>query len=455
MFAYDNFYDYLFNDQAFLEILYKFHSSSWANLSTKEKQGVINDFVKRYCEIFKIDDIKTRKLDDGARYSGVYSDLRPMVHVSKEGIESESQYDVMDTLFHELRHNFQHRAISNNLSDMEQISEKQIRNWKANFLSSPSGLSNYINSSCDNSELYIYQPVETDAFKTGLSCTKKAYGLIEKKLGYDNQFVIYSRKNASQIMILFSDEKLYADYRKEYEKKVFDYFASNNKKFEIEQKCLKIAKEIMKKDLKEMSFEEVNSLLSVYVWCYLDDDYKIDVLKEYDRRVCPNNHFKIKKSGNSAFEMYGVLYPREDILSILNGAFSAEYKLKVKNIIEGKESCNEALKNELMLNMYRHEGKLINFVEDSENFLLYSIQPFSLLEGKVIMEQFKKVKESEKQIYDVDGDDYEGMIDFYDYSKYIPYIEKFYGKSFKTIYNDQLKEMKKRIAMLPKKEKKV
>lgn len=454
MFAYDNFYDYLFNDQAFLKILYKFHSSSWANLSTKEKQGVINDFVKRYCEIFKIDDIKTRKLDDGARYSGVYSDLLPMVHVSKEGIESESQYDVMDTLFHELRHNFQHRAISNNLSDMEQTSEEQIRNWKANFLSSPSGFSNYINSSCDNSELYIYQPVETDAFKTGLSCTKKAYELIEQKLGYDDQFVVYSRKNTSQIMILFSDEELYADYRKEYEKKVFDYFASNNKKFEVEQKCLKIAKETMKKDLKEMSFEEVNSLLSVYVWCYLDDDYKMEVLKEYDRRVCPNNHFKIKKSGNSAFEMYGILYPREDILSILNGAFSAEYKLKVKNIIEGKESCNEVLKNELMLNMYREEGKLINFVEDSENFLLYSIQPFSLLEGKVIMEQFKKVKESGKKIYDVDGDDYEGMIDFYDYSKYIPYIEKFYGKSFKTIYNDQLKEMKKRINKLLKKEKK-
>ena len=37
------------------------------------------------------------------------------------------------------------------------------------------------------------------------------------------------------------------------------------------------------------------------------------------------------------------------------------------------------------------------------------------------------------------------MIDFYDNDKYIPYIEKFYGKSFKTIYNDLVKKMKENV----------
>lgn len=449
MFEYDKFYDYLFNDEEFLNIIYKFHSSFWNSMDIKARNDLIQSFINRYCEIFKMDYVKMQNISLGHN-AGIYEDLSSVVSVSKDGISSESQYDVMDTLFHELRHNFQHRAVDGNLSDIEYASEKQIKDWKVNFLNSPMGFSNYISNVGENGRLYYYQPVEEDAFKTGLSCTKKAYGLMKEKYGDDKQFVVYARRLSNTIMIYFSDEDLYRNNREEKREEVFKLFNTNNKKFEDEKKCIKIANKTMEKNLEGMSFEEINSLLSVYVWGYLDDDYKIEVLKEYDRRINKNTHVKIEKKGNSGIKINKDLFPRNDILSILNMLFTYEFQTKVSNIINGLEDCNPKLKEEIKINMYTNNGKLINYVKDSENFLLYSIQPFALLEGKVVLKQFLDIKKAQENIYGVTSDEYESMIDFYDYDKYIPYIEKFYGKSFNSIYNEQLKEMKKKIIEVKK-----
>ncbi len=444
MFEYDKFYDYLFNNEEFLNIIYKFHSSFWNSMDIKARNELIQSFINKYCEIFKMDSVKMQNINLGHN-AGVYEDLSSVVSVSKDGISSESQYDVMDTLFHELRHNFQHRAVDGNLSDIEYASEKQIKDWKINFLNSPMGFSNYISNVGENGHLYYYQPVEEDAFKTGLSCTKKAYEIIKEKYGEDEQFVIYARRLATTIMIYFSNEDLYCNNREEKREEVFNLFNTNNKKFETEKKCIKIASKIMEKNLEEMSFEEINSLLSVYVWGYLDDDYKVEILREYDRRINKNTHVKIDKKGNSGIKINKDLFSRNDILGILNMLFTYEFQTKVADIINDKEDCNPKLKEEIKINMYTNNGKLINYVKDSENFLLYSIQPFALLEGKIVLKQFLDIKKAQENIYGVISDEYESMIDFYDYDKYIPYIEKFYGKSFNSIYNEQLKEMKKRI----------
>ena len=96
--------------------------------------------------------------------------------------------------------------------------------------------------------------------------------------------------------------------------------------------------------------------------------------------------------------------------------FTYEFQTKVSNIINGLEDCNPKLKEEIKINMYTNNGKLINYVKDSENFLLYSIQPFALLEGKVVLKQFLYIKKAQENIYGVTSDEYESMIDFYDYS---------------------------------------
>lgn len=449
MFEYDKFYDCLFENEEFLNIIYKFHSSYWNSMDIKSRNELIQKFINKYCEIFKMDSVKMQNINLGHN-AGVYEDLESVVSVSKNGVSSESQYDLMDTLFHELRHNFQHRAVDANLSDIEFASEKQIKDWKINFLNSPMGFSNYISNVGENGDLYYYQPVEEDAFKTGLACTKKAYELIKKKYGEDKQFVKYARLLSKTIMIFFSNEDLYCKNREEKRNRVYEVFNTNNKKFETEKKCIKIAKKTMQKELKDMSFEEINSLFSVYVWGYLDDDYKVEVLKEYDSRINSKSNVKIEKKGNSGIKINKDLFSRNDIMSILNMLFTYEFQAKVNNIVNNKEKCNPKLKEEIKINMYTHNNKLINYVKDSDNFLLYSIQPFALLEGKVVMEQFLNIKKAQENIYGINSDDYETMIDFYDYDKYIPYIEKFYGKSFKTIYNEQLNEMKKKILQIKK-----
>ena len=80
-------------------------------------------------------------------------------------------------------------------------------------------------------------------------------------------------------MLYFSEEKAYVESMKNAQEQVMELFAKNNKEMKTEKECLEIAKETMKKDIKEMNMEELMSLFSVYVWAYLEDDYKLALLK--------------------------------------------------------------------------------------------------------------------------------------------------------------------------------
>lgn len=441
MFVYDNVYNKLFENEEFLEILYGFHSSNWEKMSVEERKILINLFVDKYSEVLGINKLKFKK-EKSRSYAGSYNDVSGLVNVNSEAIESTSQYDIMDTLFHELRHNFQHRAVSKNLTEYETADVELVKQWKLNFLCSPRGYSNYIDTKGDHKNLYMYQPVEKDAFMTGLSLTKKAYSLIKEKLGEDDAFVEYAKIQKYSIMLYFSDEEMYVAGRKLGAEQVAELFEKNNKEKQIEKKCVKIAEETIKKAISDMSLEEIISLFSVYVWAYLDDDYKLELLKEYDKRVNKGKLIKIELDGNSVIKLNGKMYMRDKILSILNDMYTVHFQNLVKEIIKGNISVDSKMKEELTINMYQVDKKKINYVKDSENFLLYSIQPFALLEGKVVIEWFKEIKAVEKKFYDIDSEEYEDMIDFYDYDKYIPFIEKFYGMPFEDVYNEQVEKMK-------------
>ena len=445
MITYDKNYDILFNSEKFIDVLCKFHSSHWENCNIGERIDIIKEFVTIYCEIFKIKNLKVKMID--TTHSGSYMDYKNWVNVNKDLIINGNQYDVMDTLFHELRHNFQHRAIAGNIdNEIEKVDENNVKEWKMNFKSSPTGYCNYISTKGEKSHLYYYQPVEADAFRCGLSLTRKAYFIISKMKGNDVEFKEYGKMYRDYIMTYFSKEEEFVAIFEKNRKEIFAMYEENNEKFKLEKECLKKAKVLMnEKNIVDMSLEEICSLFSVFVWAYLEDDYKVSLLKEYDKRV--NNHkpIKIEMVGNSTFRINGIIHDRSQILSILNTMFSFEYKKKVEAIVKGKESCPANLKEELEVNMYEHDGKKINFIEDSDNFTMYSIQPFALYEAKVIIEQFKKVKECEVNFYGVNEESFENMIDFYDYDKYIPYIEKFFEKPFKEIYDELVKKMRGKI----------
>jgi hypothetical protein len=444
MFSYDEVYDRLFESEKFINVLYKFHSSSWDNLDKNQRIALLQEFIDVYCDVLDIEELKL-KSSKNKFSAGYYGDLKLILNINEASVENVSQYDILDTLFHELRHNFQRRAISKNLSQYEMVKEERVKEWKLNLLVSPRGYGNYINPEDENGHLYYFQPVEEDAFKTGFSLTKKSYSIIKEKLGEDKAFARYAQPFKFLIMCYFSNEEKYVARRKECQQKVQELFLKNNGELHIEKKCLNVANEIMKKKICDMTIEEIISLFSVYVWAYLDDDYKLDLLREYDKRVNKYKKVKIAKESNTAFKVNGKVCLREDICNILNELFSYEFKVMVQNIIDGKEPCDPKLREELMLNLYEVDGKRVNFVNDQNNFILYSIQPFALFEDKIVIEWFKKIKEVEEKIYGIKSTNYDQSIDYYDSGKYIPFIEQFYDEPFDKIYSDLIDAMKKKI----------
>lgn len=451
MFAYDKVYDRLFANEEFVDILCKFHTSNWEKLNKAERIAVLQEFVNKYVEILEIGDMKLKGDKRNKHYSGSYYDIGGLVNFNEDAVEKSSQYDIMDTLFHELRHNFQRRAVAKNLSRYETVSEEDRKLWKLNFLVSPRGYGNYISTEGENAGLYYYQPVERDAFMTGFSLTRKAYELVKERMGEDVEYILYARPFKNLLMIYFSDEEKYVNNMKEMQKRVFEIFESNNKEREIEKKCMEIAKETMKKDIKDMSMEEIMSLFSMYVWAYLDDDYKLELLFEYDSRVNKYKKAKITKESNSGFKVCGVINTRDNIGTILNNLFSFEFAGMVEMMIHGKMDCDPELREELAVNMWMENKKRINYIADSENFLLYSMQPYALHEGKTIKKWFEKIKEVQQKVYGVDGSHWDHWIDFYDNDKYIPYIEKFYEKPFEEIYGELVAGMKAKVKEVRKK----
>ena len=447
MFKYDEFYELLFKNDKFINLLQNFHSSKWENLDLDSRYEVVKSLIDCYCEILKIDNVKF-KPEKEKKYSGSYIDLNLSLNVSERDIKEGNQYDIIDTIFHEARHNFQHRAIAKKLTDIESVDDKVVKEWKLNFLRSPRGYSNYISFEDENGHLYNYQPVEADAFKTGLSLTKKAYEIIQRKNGPDANYYRYAHKYKDLIMKYFSKEEEYVEEFKKYRGEVFESFNKNNEKFRLEKKCVSIAKNTIKKDVKDMNEVELHSLFSVYVWSYLEDDLKISLLQEYDSRYNQYKPVKIEKVNNEYFKVNGRINNRNDILNILNDMFSYEFEKKVEGIINKKEECDEKVREELYVNMYVKGRKHINYISERDNPFLYDIQPYALYEARDLKERFVKLKQCEEMVYGVNEGDYENIIDFYNYDKYIPYIEKFYGKSFDKIYNNLIKEMRKKVEMI-------
>lgn len=445
MFKYDAFYDYLFENTEFLNILYKFHCSNWYSMTVDERKEVIDSFISKYFEILKIDNKISRQKDSSKSYSGYYSDYTCKINVNEDNIKTGNSYDILDTLFHELRHNFQHRAIVNNLSSLESVSETNVKKWEINFLVSPTGYSNYISNTGEDAELYIYQPVEEDAFKTGLCLTKKSYELIKEELGEDISFAKYAEVWKKVIMTFFSEEDIYVEHAQKQAKKVFEKFKSNNKAFKTEEKCLRIASDILDKDVKNLTELEIHALFSTYVWAHIDMKKQKEILEYYDSMTNDSKKVKIEKSGNSAFKIRKQIYVNNNILYILNELYSAQYSYMIDDILRGKKKCDENLKKELEVNLYQVDKKEINYIKDNENFITYSIQPYALYEGKIVCDKFRKVKQDIFDFYGIEDDKYNEMIDFYDYDKYIPFLEKFYDKPFKEIYDELVGEMEDRI----------
>lgn len=452
MFEYDSFYNVLFENEDFLNVLYKFHSSNWDKMDYKEKKKVVDDFLNIYCEILKIPHIKKNNIK--IKYAGVYLDSLSSILVDDGYLNGKkNQYDLLDTLFHEARHNFQYRSIVNNLSSIEWVSEENRKLWKMNSRKSPAGYSNYINVE-EKGNLYYIQPLEEDAYKAGLLLAKNSFKFIKDKLGEDLKYYEYCKGQEENIMFFFSDDELYKTIREQHKKEVMEYFEKNNKFFELEKKCSDIAKPIFSKKVEDLSLYEIQSLFSSYVWPNLDIDYKVDVLKKFDKLTNKVALIDIVKSGNSGIKIDNLIYSAEYIHAIVNYIYSVQIFDMACAIAKGKLDFDEKIKDDLITNMIMVNRKRINFIEEKENMFTYAIQPFALFEAKLAYKWFEELKKIHIDVYGFNDDGYDGWLDTYNYKKIIPYVEKAYKKPFREVYKQLVSDMKENLQIaLEEKEK--
>lgn len=442
---YDLFYDILFEDEEFLNVLYKFHSNNWKNLDAKGRDKVIKSFIEIYCDRFNIDKVSKYSLKGG--YQGVYFDLVSSIYVKDAYLKDDAnQYDLIDTLFHELRHNFQRRAVAGYLTKYEYVSDNDMKAWELNLKSSPAGYSNYIGASGEKEHLYLCQPVEIDAFKHGLLLTRKTYDVIRKKIeDKDPKFTEYCVTNEPNIMYLFSNEKIYAETRVKHRKELYEFYRNNNKVFDLENKCMSIAEPILSKKEGELTLEEMETLFSSYVWASISIEKKIEILKRYDELTNDIEPVKIEKAGNTGVKVGKFIFESNYIHSVLNAIFSCQCIEYADAIVDGKIECNSDIKEDLIANLYIHKGKEINFLIEEDNQFEYSIQPYALFEADFINEKLDRLKKRHYEVYGVEDKAYDVIKEIYNYKKMIPFIENFYGKPFKQVYDKLVRRMKNNI----------
>ena len=175
-------YDVIFQDKECLDILSNFHMSVWAKLSYNEKLELLNRVNKRVAELYGYTEPKLN-VDKGSSNYGSFGAFFWDVTINKNSLENDDCYEVIDTYFHELRHSFQHRAVANELTDKEECSKEERLMYKENF--------KYGNYFPGDSDYYLYQYVERDAWATGMLFANKIHFINAKKYGIDAAYKEY------------------------------------------------------------------------------------------------------------------------------------------------------------------------------------------------------------------------------------------------------------------------
>ena len=378
--------------------------------------------------------------------AGAYADIGGAVYVSESNLTAVPQYDLIDTLFHEMRHNYQNRAVARRLSSKEDVpSSELIEKWRINTLVYPSGHVNYISVGTDYDYLYNYQPVEVDAFKTGLKLARKSYFILREKFGIDGKFTEYANMQKPLIMNYFSQEEELVNNRKILDEEVEEYFNSNHEIGEFDEECRKHALDLWNKGLDNLSLDEVYALFSPFVWDRWSIDEKYEILMEYDKRVNPYKPTQIEKLGNTGFKIFDIQCNSDNAEGVLNLLFSEQFKTVVKHVVKGKAICDKKMIEELCINMYKAGGEKINYVGERDNYFKYVIQPYGVYEGKHIFRKYQDCKAAQLKHYGRSNGEYDHMMDMYDYPKMAKWLEDFFGKSFNEIYQENLHWMRNNI----------
>lgn len=438
----DSMYDIIFQDAKIRKVLLNFHSSIWDTLTVFQKQKVIKELNGRIAHLYGYKENKINKTQRASM--GSHDAFKWEINISEDVLETSNGYDVLDTYFHELRHAFQARAVQNKLTDKETVSEEDKQAWKKNLLPQ-----NYFGG---DSRYYKFQALEKDAWKTGLLFARKVYFMNKRVIGKeDPKWEEYCSKYKQVIMTFVSDSKAYKKLIEINEREIDKIYSSNKDDISLVDKGIFYVDEILsKKSIQELDFTEVGILLSPYAFINLDIRQKVDLIKRYCSIVkIGDGPIEIGENTVGSIKIEKELYSLENSYGLVNSILTINFKRIVELVINDADDdfeMDKKAREEIKLNMYRNKkGTYINFVPDTENMLLYSIQPIARYESHYILSEFKKLKDVEYKAYGENSRVWAYWQRLYDNRLIFKTFAKLVDMPFKQYYQQQLLEYKQKI----------
>lgn len=436
----DKMYDIVFEDEKMQELFLNFHSKNWYSLAIDEKKKIIEEMNKRVAELYGYTPNSIRYEKSG--FYGSHSAYKGEISVNLTSLENDCGYEVLDTYFHELRHDFQSRAVENELNEGEYMDPEFKEELIKNMLPG-----NYL----IDGEYYKFQAMERDAWFTGMLFARRVYLLNKQKITTNDQmWQKYCADHKDVIINFISDNEesrnkineMKAHLEEQYDSKIED-----KPQYDMGRMIYDVLKH---QNFDELSFKDVASLLSPYAFSNLDISEKVKLLSRYRDLVKYGGlKYSIKENTIGSIKLRNRTFPIESSLTLINDLLSFNFENMVEDIVSGRKQAYPLSRraiNELTLNMYKgRDGKKINFVKDSDNLFTFSLQPYAKYESGYILSEFKKLKQVELEVFGKRHSVWDYWDNFYDNKIIFETASEVLGVPFEEYYENLLEQYRENI----------
>ena len=441
----DSMYDLIFEDEELLNCFTAFHSKNWYKMSLEDKSNLFIKINDRISEIYEFEKLKVNNNTSKLNY-GSQSSFNWDISMNSDVLKNVNGYESADTYFHELRHSFQHRAVEGRLSSKESVSPELVEKWKENFLPG-----NYFGGT---SKYYQFQPVESDAWTTGMLFARAIYSKNREVISEDDKdWYEYCNCHKNEITNLVSDNEESMEFLHKCEQEIKEIYKGKSQyRLEMNKGQRYVNNILNSYQIEDLGLDNIGILLSPYAFTYLQIGDKIRVLKRYCEllKIKTKRSIKICENTLGSIKIENSIYLPDAPLDLVNGILSEAFSRISDNLVSGEEEeykeLNAKQKREIALNMYKDkDGKRINFITDRENLFLFSLQPYARYESHYILSKFRELKEIELQAYGKNCNDWQRMEDFYSNKKIFRFASELMNVKFEDYYKTQLKVYKERI----------
>ena len=437
----DKMYNPIFEDENICKLFLNFYGPTWTSLTVERKIEIMTELNERVSKIYGYPTPSLNQVKD--KNYGSFAAFNWKLTINPKVLEEDTGWETLDTYFHELRHAFQHRAVENELTDKEEVLGKSKLLWQRNFMPG-----NYFGG---NSEFYLYQPVEEDAWRTGMLFAREVYRLCKNHYHIeDASWKKYCSLHKNIIVDFISENEDSIEKLAKIEGLINEVYNEREEDLEQIEKGKQFIKEYENKPVSEMTFEDLGILLSPYAFTYLDVEKKVEILKRYVELIkIGRKTISVKENTVASIEVGSQLYSVSDPHSLINGILSIQFNNIVEYVLKGEDvgySINQNAQKELRLNLYKNKDKKrINYIKDSDNLFVFSLQPYARYESNYILKEFMKLKEVELNHYGKNYDGWKFWEDFYDNKKIYKTAEVVLGVKFVDYYRALLATYSERI----------